>query len=271
MFFWLTSLVSALLVGATVWLSHLVQEKPLAIDVSPPASLVVSATVSTLRHGGLSALRGLLAEWANQPMPPLRIVDEQGRDMLGRPVPMPAFEEAKQSVDQGAVGRVHTDDGHTWLFFVPAPPNHLGMPPPPHEPHGSHGEPLPPPLLMALLMGAIGGLVFATLLARYFSRPIRSLRGAFEAVAEGRLDTRIGDNMGKRRDELSDLACDFDRMAGRLQILVENQRRLLHDVSHELRSPLARLQAAIDLLQQQPEQADRFIARIVRESTRIDH
>ncbi|CAK0766400.1 Histidine kinase [Gammaproteobacteria bacterium] len=274
-FFWLTSLASVMLVGATVWLTQLAREKTLAIDGSPPAFLVVLAAVSTLRHGGSSALRDLLAEWANRPMPPLRIVDERGMDVLGRSVPVPALEEARRLVGQidridipEAVGQVRTDDGHTWIFFVPVPPERLEMPPPP--PHGPHGGPHPPPPLMLLLMSVVGGLVFAALLARYFSRPIRSLRSAFEAVAEGYLDTRIGEKMGKRRDELTDLARYFDLMASRLQILVENQQRLLHDVSHELRSPLARLRAAIDLLQQQPEHADRFIARIALESTRID-
>jgi signal transduction histidine kinase len=76
--------------------------------------------------------------------------------------------------------------------------------------------------------------------------------------------------MGGRRDELADLGAGFDDMADRLQGLVEDRQRLLHDVSHELRSPLARLQAAIDLMQQQPDRAGEFVARIERESSRID-
>jgi signal transduction histidine kinase len=123
---------------------------------------------------------------------------------------------------------------------------------------------------MPLLAGGIVSLIFAALLAWYFARPIRSLRGAFEAVAGGRLETRIGAAMGARRDELADLGGDFDRMAERLQGLLEGQRRLLHDVSHELRSPLARLQAAADLMRQQPERAPEFVARIVRDSARMD-
>jgi signal transduction histidine kinase len=76
--------------------------------------------------------------------------------------------------------------------------------------------------------------------------------------------------MSGRSDELADLGNGFDSMAEQLQRLVDGKQRLLHDVSHELRSPLARLQAAIDLMQQQPERASEFIERIERESVRID-
>jgi signal transduction histidine kinase len=56
--------------------------------------------------------------------------------------------------------------------------------------------------------------------------------------------------MGKRRDEIVDLAEDCDRMANQLKVLVQAQQHLLHDISHELRSPLTRMQAAIGLLRQ---------------------
>jgi signal transduction histidine kinase len=121
-----------------------------------------------------------------------------------------------------------------------------------------------------LVAGSLVSLLFALLLARYFVGPIRSLQQAFESVANGRMDTRIGDTMGRRKDELADLGTGFDSMAERLQGLVEGKQRLLHDVSHELRSPLARMQAAIDLMQQQPERIGEFSQRLERESERID-
>lgn len=124
--------------------------------------------------------------------------------------------------------------------------------------------------LMPLLAGALVSLVFAALLAAYVSRPIGNLRAAFEAVAEGRLDRRVASAMGRRRDELADLGRDFDRMADRLQALVDGQRRLLHDVSHEMRSPLARLQAAIGLARQRPERIPDSLVRVEREAVRMD-
>ncbi len=123
---------------------------------------------------------------------------------------------------------------------------------------------------LPMLAGSLVSLLFAAALAWYFSRPIRSLKQAFDAAADGRLEVRTAQSLAGRRDELADLGRDFDRMAERLQALVEGQRRLLHDVSHELRSPLARLQAALDLQQQQPERQAEFSGRIAREAERMD-
>jgi hypothetical protein len=63
-------------------------------------------------------------------------------------------------------------------------------------------------------------------------------------VAKGEMDVNLAGKMGGRRDELADLGRDFDSLAQRLKQLIVGQRRLFHDVSHELRSPLARLNAA---------------------------
>ena len=76
--------------------------------------------------------------------------------------------------------------------------------------------------------------------------------------------------MGKRRDELADLGHDFDRMSSHLRALMDGQRRLLHDVSHELRSPLARLHAAIGLARQQPARLEDSLQRIEREGERMN-
>jgi two-component system OmpR family sensor kinase len=76
--------------------------------------------------------------------------------------------------------------------------------------------------------------------------------------------------MKGRRDEIADLGEEFDEMARQLQKLVEAQRRLLHDVSHELRSPLARLQAAIGLVRQDPRRLEASLERIEREVVRLD-
>lgn len=151
----------------------------------------------------------------------------------------------------------------------PPPPHfHADAPPPGLPPHDRTLPFLPPP--EPLIGGAIVSLISAAMLAWYFSRPIRNLRRAFDAAAQGDLDVRIGAAMGRRKDELADLGSDFDRMAERLQGAIANQRRLLHDVSHELRSPLARLQAAAGLLRQQPARAAEMIERIERDTGRMD-
>jgi signal transduction histidine kinase len=125
----------------------------------------------------------------------------------------------------------------------------------------------PPPMLVAAVLVSLAS---AAWLSWYFSRPIRSLNAAFDALADGNLDTRVGSAMGSRRDELADLGQAFDRSAVKLQALVETQRRLLHDVSHELRSPLARLQACADLMVQQPHRSAELVMRVERETARMD-
>jgi signal transduction histidine kinase len=122
--------------------------------------------------------------------------------------------------------------------------------------------------LVPLAAATLVSLLFAALLAWYFSRPIRDLRLAFEAASGGDLAPRFPGT--RRGDELSDLRRDFDRMTSLLRSLIDAQTRLLHDVSHELRSPLARMQAAIGLAQQQPDKAATWMARIERESVRMD-
>jgi two-component system OmpR family sensor kinase len=77
--------------------------------------------------------------------------------------------------------------------------------------------------------------------------------------------------MGGRRDEIADLGRDFDDMAARLQVLVGTQRRLFADVSHELRSPLARLQVAVAIARQQPDKTAAALERIEGETRRLDN
>lgn len=146
----------------------------------------------------------------------------------------------------------------------PFPPGRFLRPGGPPRP----GFPFVP--VVPLVATLLASLIFAALLAWYFSKPIRSLRSAFEAMAGGDLAVRLGPSMGQRRDELADLGRNFDRMASHLGALIDGQRRLLHDVSHELRSPLARLQAAIGLARQQPEKLESSLQRIERESVRMD-
>jgi signal transduction histidine kinase len=124
---------------------------------------------------------------------------------------------------------------------------------------------------LPIVAATVASFLFAALLAWYFSRPIRALRGAFEAAAAGDLAPKFGEaRMAVAGDELAELGHDFDRMSAQLRTLMEGQRRLLHDVSHELRSPLARLQAAIGLAHQQPDKIGASLERIEREGVRMD-
>lgn len=124
--------------------------------------------------------------------------------------------------------------------------------------------------LPALILAASG--LFCFFSARYVTRPIVNLRASAAAIADGHLETRVDPKWKQRSDEIGELTRDFDLMASRIESLVAGQRRLLGDVSHELRSPLARLMAALGLLKQQPRWAESgaLIERIGLEARRLD-
>ncbi|CAK10514.1 MULTISPECIES: HAMP domain-containing sensor histidine kinase [Rhizobium] len=116
----------------------------------------------------------------------------------------------------------------------------------------------------------ISSTISAGALARYLIRPVVHLRDGLSALAHGRFDFRIGDKMAGRKDEVTALAHDFDSSAARLQELQDAQQRLFHDVSHELRSPLSRLQAAVGVLRQSPAKLAAMLDRMDREVERLD-
>jgi signal transduction histidine kinase len=93
-------------------------------------------------------------------------------------------------------------------------------------------------------------------LARYLTKPIIKLNNAAKRISKGDLTTRIGSIFGKRRDELTNLSQTFDQMAEQLESLIKSQSRLLGDISHELRSPLARLQVAASLAREAEDKAE---------------
>lgn len=120
-----------------------------------------------------------------------------------------------------------------------------------------------------IFLGGAGVVCYA--LALYFSSPVRKLRRATNLLAEGDLSVRVGPQMGRRRDELADLGRDFDKMAERLQTLMVSEKRLLGDISHELRSPLARMNVALELAEQTAnDDTQKYLQRIHRESGRLN-
>lgn len=97
-----------------------------------------------------------------------------------------------------------------------------------------------------IVVALLGGL-FCLWLARYITAPITELGHAARQLANGNLRSRIGNAALQRDDELADLSRDFNLMAERIELLMSSQRRLIQSVSHELRSPLARLNVALGL------------------------
>lgn len=280
--FWLTLIIAGIGVGLVVWWHAQYIDDSVRRGRDPRAAELVGAATNTLEHGGIEALKGFLSHYVGVGPLTIYAVNDHGVDILGRSVDPKEVEAARQRAraaeTRSTALRVQIAHGDYLLLFTsimggpgfPPPPPEFGGPPGPGP--GGIGPPRhgPPPLWMHLATVLLASLAFSALLAWYFVKPIRSLRAAFKQVAEGHLDTRVRAVMGRRRDELSDLGRDFDSMTGQLEGLIGAQKRLFHDVSHELRSPLARLHAAIGLARQRPEQLGDTLDRLEREAGRLD-
>lgn len=118
-------------------------------------------------------------------------------------------------------------------------------------------------LIFMLLISAIASFI----LAISISRPLRELLSKNLQFAEGKLDSRVS-SLAKRNDELGQLGRSFNTMAERIGDLLNNQQRLLRDISHELRSPLARAQLALGLSERQ--QTQEHFPRLKQELERLD-
>jgi len=200
------------------------------------------------------------------------IFDGDGREVMGRPAPEPARdlarrvaaggeEEAERRGGLHLVARPVSDPDGNMLVVVGAlhqPPRAVDL-----------LEPQALWLRLAVLAVVVGALSFW--LARYLSAPMGSLRRATQRLSGGDLSARVGHPVDRRHDEIGELARDFDEMAARLETLLGSQRRLLGDVSHELRSPLARLRVALELARNRAgKDAGEPLDRIDREAARLD-
>jgi two-component system sensor histidine kinase CpxA len=100
----------------------------------------------------------------------------------------------------------------------------------------------------------LSSVALSYFIARYLSRPITELRRASARLALGDLGARVGTKFARRKDEAAELVREFDQMAERLAGLIEAQHRLIADISHEIKSPLARLSIALGLARRSAEQ-----------------
>ncbi len=142
----------------------------------------------------------------------------------------------------------------------------MGLPPGPRVFFGPRGIPVP-----GLIIAIFSSGLICYFLAWYMTKPVARLRAATQRLAAGDLTARAGDPNSRRHDEIAGLVRDFDAMAARLETLVKAQSRLLNDISHELRSPLARLNVALGLVRQRsgPESAA-MLERIELEASRLN-
>ena len=124
---------------------------------------------------------------------------------------------------------------------------------------------------LAVRHGAIVALTtFACfVLSRYSKRPVVSVRRVSRRLANGDLSIRVPTAFTKRSDQLGAMVRDFNTMADRIEAIIDAQTQMLRDVSHEVRSPLARLQVAVGLARRHTQDS-RVLDRIETEVGRID-
>lgn len=231
--------------------------------------------------GGSQALVSWLRDSASNTKPEVFVVDAAGREISGRKVPQMAMDELRtldpRTFIRGTGGRHGRHGGGC---------GRVGVVVDEVEGFGSCvfftvRTDLPPPrpglktlwrtpwwvwmMVLALITTLVaGGLAWSQ------ARPVRRLHWAMQRAAEGDLDVRIAGELGSRRDEIGALAQQFDTMAERITGLIGRQKRLFHDVSHELRSPLARISIAVALAQKNPQKTPELLERIDRDVQSLD-
>lgn len=220
-------------------------------------------------QSGAAALTSALQQTEKSSGVSATFFDENGKELSGRAAPPGAGELIARAAESREIefnfaGRetivarpVVSAKGQRYMYVA-------------HIPRPTFQQGLQPQLLRLLVILVIGG-IFCFWLARYLTTPLLKLRTTTNELAEGNLGARVADKLTKRRDEVGQLGRDFNGMAERLESMVKAQQRLLGDISHELRSPLARLGVALGLARQRSgAEANGSLDRIERESDNLN-
>ncbi len=233
--------------------------------------LRIAQARATAQQNGLQGLKDWARQVDVQDAVPLLVLDAEGNDVLGREVPAQALEWLRRHDARAQRPREMRRHMRPEPWLTLADGSRYRIVP---DLQGVTLDRLlgrPRVIAVPLLLGTLISALVCFLLARYLTAPIERLRRAAEAYAAGDLTQRVGASMGGRRDEIVDLALAFDHMAERLNDLMLSHKQLLRDVSHEFRSPLARLQAALGLVRQRGGDADRpELDRIEGEAERLN-
>lgn len=234
----------------------------------------VIAASNVLNDGGREALTRWLREQPRQIPIRILVVDQAGDELLGRELSphskrilnryarrrhdwSPQRRDRPNLREARPLNRLRGPDGSVYVLLAEPKRDLL------QQWIGLRAGPAF--LILAII---VSGLV-SWALARAITRPVRSFRDATVAIASGQLDTRVATSMRTRRDEIGLLAHDLDAMAERLEESAERRRELTRNVSHELRSPLARLRVALELARRDAGDRPEF-TRIDAETERLD-
>ena len=253
-------------IGLTSWVLSARQE-----SADKELREAARTAADALAKGG----RDALIVWARQRsadrsyQQEILLIDELGNELLGRKIPGSEFTPANETDEYSdyELPAVLLDMPRPTPILVSAEDEPFRLLPVPRRAGLSALRDVPLQLLLLAL--AVTGLV-SVLLARSITRPVRALQQTTESLTGGALETRVPVAVRNRRDEIGRLAVSLDIMADRLGSLIRGQRQLLRDVSHEVRSPLARIRLAAGLMAQRDPAATSAANRIGEEIARLD-
>lgn len=232
-------------------------------------STALSESIDAFENGGTQKAREYLENLQQKQHVRAYVFDDQGNEISGRSSPGWAEHVAAGRPLPARPGLVFprpqilteskaSDDGRH-LYTIA-----LELPPGPRVFFGPWGIPVP-----GLIIAVLSSGIVCYFLAWYMTKPVVRLRSATRRLAAGDLAARAGSPKG--HDEIAGLVRDFDAMAERLETLVKAQSRLLNDISHELRSPLARLNVALGLARQRSgSESALMLERIELEAGRLN-
>jgi signal transduction histidine kinase len=246
--FWLA--LALILVGTVSVVVNGEQQRRFSRAWTQRAEIYAQAT-QTFESGGANALRDWLKGMHRADnSAPIFITDSSGQEMLGRSIP-DYLREPPERLAASHDALLHPTlkgiGGPLVLVGPDARTYHVIVGPLRAGPHLFGELEMPAVSTATLLIALVVSAVVCFFLARYLVLPVDQLRRATRQIASGDLDVRVSPKLKGRHDELGLLASDLDTMSERVRNLLELKQQLLRDVSHELRSPLARLQLALSL------------------------
>jgi len=264
--FWLAI---ALVAGLSILLGHMLNQDAWILSRHPGLNTLAADWTQTYESQGEDAAQDILQQRKRQYHIDVQVLNESGDPVVRGTFPRraAAFEARQNNDDRRLPWRRLTDEftsektGDTYLFIYRIPHPELDA---------WHRESLLWPL-SALGIALVVLTLFSLLVTLSITRPLNRLRGAVHDLGQTTYQQNSLAKLANRRDEFGVLANDFNRMGARLQSLIGSQRQLLRDVSHELRSPLARLRIALALAERaSPEEREKLWPRLTRECDRLE-
>jgi two-component system sensor histidine kinase CpxA len=269
--FWVTALViiGIIFVGRRVIDSRPIDPSTMYVSV---ASLVAAEAAQAYESGGPEGFARFSNSLAGGHKGQILLLDEFNKDVLSRAVSKDTLRLASEAgKDQLVTTHIPLYERVAAYKFVST----SGRPYTLVFYERSAALNLTGALLSAGIPFLLGLLSVVTILcfwlAYNIAAPIHGIQSAARRVAQGDLSARVPHAVSLRRDELAALAVDFDSMVERIEMLIGTQKNLLNSVSHELRSPLARLNVSLAMMRKHmPEEVLDICERMERDVARID-